>query len=255
MTGAETPITVDAFFISAFDSLLGAKSRDLCKRLQTIRGQIRPTLEAIPITHYSHNSVSHAIQCTNLVTELFAEAIETKLSAFEVFILGLFCFVHDVGMESRPNMTPEQVYRAHNVYSQDYVLHLGVLGLLTAAESDCIGALCLMHNKDLDRAKRHFNLIDTAGARLPIIFAMFRVADMLDVETQPGEILRIKPEIVAQMIGELEFNPRSRKVTIWRGHTIAHKEFSLWSRFFDTRLRTLNEELGKVGATLSWATA
>jgi hypothetical protein len=237
--------------IPLFDSALEKKSPARCRRLQELRAQhIQPTLEKIPITHYSHDSHSHAVQCTNLVTELFLDAMSMHLTELELFILGVFCYVHDIGMDARPGMEPERIYKSHNVYAQEFVFKLRKKQLLDDIEADCVAALCLMHNKDLERARPHFEF--ATGIRLAVIFSMFRIADMLDVETQSGEILRIKPEIVAQVIGELEFDRTSRTVKIWRGYDIEDDEFTQWSNFFSTRLQSLNEELRKVDAEISW---
>jgi hypothetical protein len=189
------------------------------------------------------------------VTELFADSIEEQLSSVEVFILGVFCFVHDIGMASRPGMTPEQLYRAHNVYAQEYAFGLGHDGSLEPDEVEAVAALCLMHNKDLNRARVHFSKIRSINARLGVIFAMFRLVDMLDVETQPGEMLRIKPEIVAQVIGEIDFDPSCREITIWKGQSVGDRDFRTWSNFFDAKLQTLNEELRSINAAVTWQSA
>lgn len=235
-----------------FDNVMRIKSAALTDRLQEIRSVIYRDLKHIPQTAYSHNSVSHAVQCTNLATELFYDAISDKLSAEEAFVLGLFCFVHDVGMASRSDMSPESIYRAHNVYAEQYVSNLRVKGLIDDGEAETVGALCLMHNRDLNRAKVYFQPLNPYSIRLSVIFSMFRIADMLDVETQPGEILRIKPEIVSQVIGELGFDPKQRMIRISRGRNIDDDHFTLWKSFFDERINFLNEELTDVEAAVSW---
>jgi TIR domain len=238
--------------IPVFDDLLRAKSEALLSRLYEVRAESAPVLQRIPITNYSHNSVSHAIQSTNLVTELFATAIADELTDAEAFALGVLCFVHDIGMESRPDMTPEQIYRSHNLYSHNYVAELGRKGLLDPDQADVVAALCLMHNKDLQRARIHFKRLLATAPRVGVIFAMFRVADMLDVETQPGEMLRIKPDIVAQVIGELEIDQAKREIVIWKGHQVSHAEFHAWSGYFASKLESLNEDLRLVEAALTW---
>lgn len=241
--------------VPLFDSLLAERDEELCLRLRRIRDPIAEQLRRIPVTHYSHDSLSHAVQCTNLGAELFEEAILNQLSPYETFVFGLFCFVHDIGMAPRSGISPERIYQGHTVHAQRYVEQLGDQGVLGSGEVADVATLCLMHNKELSRAKIHFNRCGTGDARLAILFSMFRIVDMLDVETQAGEILRIKPEIVGQVIGSLCFEPEKRRLTIWRGSRIEDDHFAQWEDFFRERIRGFNKELREVNASVKWSVA
>ena len=227
--------------VSLFDDIIREKSLGLYHRLLDIRRYIIPILRTIPITEFSHDSESHARQVLIFVTELYYNGISSSFSGNELFVLAVFCLVHDIGMLPRGNFSPKRLYQTHNVYSRDFVNHLHQKKLLTVQEIKEIGSLCLMHKESLSRAKIHFDSIESS-LRLSLIFSIFKVADMLDVETQPGEILRINPELLHQTIASIDINPELQQIKVWKAVDVIDSVFQSWLNFFLEKITEFNVE-------------
>lgn len=231
--------------VDLFDNIIMNRSDRLLKKIKFIRKEVVPELKLIPLTEYSHDSESHAKQTLIFIAELFYDGLN-KLTDRELFILAIFTLIHDIGMRAREGFTPKRLYQSHHIYSKDYAYELNKKGFLNHEDTEIIASLCLLHKEQINRAKIHFSKIKT-DVRIAVIFSMFKIADMLDVETQPGEILRIKPELLHQTIGGLDINSRDHIITFWKGIDISSKVFESWYSFFENRLNDLNTELFEIG--------
>jgi hypothetical protein len=180
------------------------------------------------------------------VAELFFDDLAT-LDPQELFVLGVFCLVHDLGMRPRKGVDPKQLYQSHSLYSRDYALELGSSGMLPQQLSEEVAILCLVHKETLSRARIHFEKIRSLQTRIALIFAMFRLADMLDVETQPGEILRITPDRLHQTVSEIEIDLVKKVIKVSRSAEASNEIFESWFSFAQDRLATLNDELSVFG--------
>lgn len=231
-----------------FDRILASKDEALSGRLRSLRKRILPDLQQIPISDYAHNSVVHAVQTTEFISYLFSDFFESDLSAYELFLLGALAYVHDVGMYPiSKEYSPKQMYRIHARQSQLYAEGMGAEGYLEADEVVDLSILCKYHNRPMEEAYIGFQESET-DARLPLIFAMFRIGDMLDVETQPGEMLRIEPKVLQQTISEVIPDPKTRSVVISKAPDAPSERFLAWQKFFGGKLETFNVELRKIGA-------
>ena len=223
------------FTVPLFDNILAKKSPSLLSQLINIRQMVAPILQQIPITPYSHDSLNHARQVLILYSELFSKPLEDFFSPDEMFIIGLFCLLHDIGMQDRPGYSPVQIYRNHCQYSHDYVLSLDI------DYSEQIAALCNVHDKRFNRAKIHLLQYERPNLRLQLIWAMFRIPDMLDVELQPGEeILRINHEFLNNSIVNIDPDPIDRVIYVYPNINVSAHEFSQWVDFFESRVDELN---------------
>ena len=231
--------------VDLFDNIIRNRSDKLFRKIQFIRKEVVPELKLIPLTEYSHDSESHAKQTLIFIAELFYDGLN-KLSDRELFILAIFTLIHDIGMRAREGFSPKRLYQSHHIYSKDYAYELNKKGFLNNEDTEIIASLCLLHKEQVSRAKIHFDKIQT-DVRIEIIFSMFKIADMLDVETQPGEILRIKPELLHQTIGGLDIDSVNNILTIWKGIDVSNKVFEAWYSFFENRLNDLNIELAEIG--------
>jgi hypothetical protein len=232
--------------VPLFDEVLQRRAPDYYNRLIDIRRRVIPELRKIPITEYSHDSESHARKVLILVAELFFDNL-ADLDPQELFVLAVFCLVHDLGMRPRTGVSPKQLYQSHSLYSRDYASDLGLSGMLSYQLSEEVAILCLMHKETLSRARIHFEKIRSPQTRIALIFAMFRLADMLDVETQPGEILRITPDRLHQTISEIEIDLVKKVIKVSRSAEASNDIFESWFSFVQDRLATLNDELSIFG--------
>ena len=233
--------------VDLFDNIIMNRSDKLFRKILFIRKEVVPKLKLIPLTEYSHDSESHAKQTLIFIAELFYDGL-TKLTNRELFILAIFTLIHDIGMRAREGFSPKRLYQSHHIYSKDYTYELNKKGFLNNEDTEIIASLCLLHKEQVSRAKIHFTKIET-DVRTGTIFSMFKIADMLDVETQPGEILRIKPELLHQTIGGLDINSIKNIITVWKGIDISDNIFEAWYSFFENRLNDLNIELLEIGYT------
>ena len=235
----------------AFDELLKEKSSIYLERLNLVRTRADRDLVRIPISDYAHASIEHAIKATEFLEFLFGEKIASNLSAYEQFVLGVLTYIHDVGMlPLSPQHTPKQMYALHAKQSHLYAHTLEREGLLQKDEADDVGLLCKFHNRPLEEALNAFQA-SSSNARLDVIFSMFRIGDMLDVELQPGEMLRIHPELIRQTISDVIPKPKDRSITIVKAVDAPSKRFEAWKRYFKDRMDGFNAQLTAIEAEYS----
>ncbi|WP_155802550.1 HD domain-containing protein [Ponticaulis koreensis] len=233
---------------SSFDSVFSAQNCEYLDRLKLIRRRADKDLVQIPISDYAHASLDHAIKTTEFIDLLFHQKIAHELEVEEKFILGVFAYIHDIGMKPMSDeATPKHMYAIHARQSQLFVQRLNDEGLLNSKESDEIGVLCKYHNRPIEEAMKSFE-VAPEGSRLHLIFSMFRIADMLDVELQPGEMLRIHPDIIRQTIAEVIPMPDENKVVIIKAPDTPSGRFDIWKRYFSNRLDGFNAQLSEISA-------
>jgi len=226
--------------IPGFDDLLRAKSDELFTQIIAIRKKVFPILRRIPITPYSHDSVNHAVETINLMYKLFNDALN-QLTAEELFVTGVFCLIHDIGMRAREDLSPKQLYDSHNSDSCKYAKSLEI------NYSKEIAELCLVHNKCLDEAEVYLKKVENDDLRLTTIFSMFRVSDMLEVEIQPGEeILRINKKFLERSIANIDIKPSLKTIFIKRNFGTNEQQFQDWLSYFNLRLDEYNQVLAKI---------
>lgn len=230
------------------DSLLLEKSSDLFFKLQKIREVIVPELRKIPNSLYSLDAEGHVRQVLRLMSELYHPAFEVYFNSEELFIIGVFCLIHDIGMTPRNNTIDSyHLYRNHCQYSYDYVISLAEQNILDRDFANKIAELCLIHNKPVGRAKTHLAPIETPNLRLFLIFLMFRIADMLEIEQHPGEIHRMSPDIVTSTIGEFDIDSSKQTITLVPPPDADPRYFELWSQVLKSRFEESQKEFNSVG--------
>jgi hypothetical protein len=240
--------------IPAFDGILRRRNGELYKSIQGIRDILLPQLVSIPITPYSHDSVHHAKEILSLIVELYPEALKTALTPTEIFVLGVFCQVHDVGMKPHGDYSSKQLYGHHPHKSAEFVEQY-----LNIKNKKEVQALCLTHNKTLQQAKVHYDGMEKPTMRLSAIMSMFRIADMLDVEIQPGPeaidpaatdteaMLRIDGKHRGRCIASISIDSKNGRLTIAKEQYVDKSQFVEWLNFFNERFNEYNGELQKLG--------
>jgi hypothetical protein len=239
--------------IPAFDNILQEKNSALFSMLQEVRETLLPHLASIPITAYSHDSVHHAKQTLSYLTEAYLPALKNTLTPEEVFVLGVFAHVHDVGMKPHGSYTLEQIYSHHTHKAYEFIEEY----LNYIPHKSEIQALCLVHNKSLDQAKPHFDHLENEGMRLSIILSMFRISDMLDVEIQPGPeaiepiyspdlMLRIDGRYRGRCIADISINPEKREIHITKEEYTESQVFHDWIDVFSKKFKDYNQALSTI---------
>ncbi len=239
--------------IPAFDNILKEKNSTLFSMLQEVRETLLPHLTSIPITAYSHDSVHHAKQTLSYLTEAYLPALKNTLTPEEVFVLGVFAHVHDVGMKPHGGYALEQIYSHHTHKASEFIEEY----LSDIPHKSEIQALCFVHNKSLDQAKPHFDNLENEGMRLSIILSMFRISDMLDVEIQPGPeaiepiyshdlMLRIDGKYRARCIADISINPEKREIHITKEEYTESRVFHDWIDVFNKKFKDYNQALSTI---------
>ncbi len=231
-----------------FDSLLSKKSPSLFTQLQKIRRVVIPELRKIPDSEYSHDSKAHANQVIRLVSELYYPALDSSFNANELFVIGVLCLVHDIGMMPRDNCTDsKKLYNNHCQYSHDYVVYLMNNGILDNDFGKNIATLCLIHNMPINRAKSHLNHLESSEMRLGLIYSMFKIADMLEIEQQPGAILRMPPDVITSNIGEFDIDSQRQTITLTPVPNAEPENFKMWVQVLSERFQEAKPEFNSVG--------
>jgi hypothetical protein len=232
-----------------FDSLLSKKSPSLFAQLQKIRKVVIPDLRKIPDSEYSHDSKGHAKQVLRLVSELYYPALDSSFNANELFVIGVLCLVHDIGMMPRDNCTDsKKLYNNHCQYSHDYVMSMISNKVLYGDVSEKIARLCLIHNKRIGRARAQLESLQSPDMRLVLIYAMFKIADMLEVEQQPGAILRtLCPDVITNNIGEFDIDSKSQTLTFYPTPEAEPKYFDKLVQTFSEYFQEAEPEFKLVG--------
>jgi len=198
-----------------FDPLLHSDV-DLFGQLLKMRKLVIPYLRSIKNTPYAQQSEDHARQVLTLVYELFYPFLESKkFNKMEIFILAALCLVHDVGMNPDVGMSPkqhlsdEEVFTNHCQSSCDFVYHYLLENrVIDDKTADILGKLCKVHNMPINRAKSDLlPLEEESKLSLTLIYGLFKIADMLEIQMQPGSILRMSPgKITKCFIGDFDIN-------------------------------------------------
>jgi hypothetical protein len=239
--------------VPAFDNILVEKASNLFSKLQEVREVLLPHLVAIPITAYSHDSVHHAKETLSYLTELYSPVLKNGLTPEEVFVIGVFTQVHDVGMKPHGGYTLAQIYSHHTHKASEFVdKYLNNIPFKRE-----IQALCLVHNKSLTQARTHFDGLENEEMRLSLILSMFRISDMLDVEIQPGPeaikpiytsdlMLRIDGKHRARCIAHLSIDTERRKIHISKDEYVEVADFIEWLNVFNSKFEDYNQTLSSV---------
>ena len=252
LSESKYPVHTD-ISIPAFDNILKEKNSTLFSMLQEVRETLLPHLASIPITAYSHDSVHHAKQTLSYLTEAYLPALRNTLTPEEIFVLGVFAHVHDVGMKPHGGYTLEQIYSHHTHKASEFIEEY----LNDIPHKSEIQALCLVHNKSLDQAKPHFDNLENEGMRLSIILSMFRISDMLDVEIQPGPeaiepiysrdlMLRIDGRYRVRCIADISINPEKREIHITKEEYTESRVFHDWIDVFNKKFKDYNQALSTI---------
>jgi len=239
--------------IPAFDRILLEKASHLFSKLQEVRDILLPHLVAIPITAYSHDSVYHAKQTLSYLTEAFSPILKNILTPEEVFVLGVFSQIHDVGMKPHGGYTPAQIYSHHTDKASEFVNKY----LSDIPFKEVVQSLCLVHNKSLIQARTHFNGLETEEMRLSLILSMFRISDMLDVEIQPGPeamkpictsdlMLRIDGKYRGRFIAHISINSERREILVTKEEYAEASDFIDWLNIFNDKFEDYNQTLSSI---------
>lgn len=231
---------------NTLEEVLKVKSKRLYNLFSSLENEIIPILKKIPITEYSHDSVEHAKFSLDNVFALFGNTIKEKFNSDEVFILMTFVLVHDIGMQSDGERTPKQLFAIHPKRASEYIYSLAQKEMIPNKYSKPIADLCLMHNRGIIQAFDILEKYNTEKMRILAIYSMFRIADMLDVEIQPGEILRISPYRLTQAIAGFDIDRKDRVVYIKKAFEANEEIFDAWLEDFNARLKELNPPLEKL---------
>ncbi|NWF60667.1 MAG: hypothetical protein HXY43_15755 [Fischerella sp.] len=103
----------------------------------------------------------HAKQTLSYLTEAYAPILKNRLTPEEVFVVGVFTQVHDVGMKPHGGYTPAQIYSHHTDKASEFVDKY----LSNIPFKKEIQALCLVHNKSLAQARTHFDGLENEEMR------------------------------------------------------------------------------------------
>jgi hypothetical protein len=231
-----------------FDPILAKKSPDLFTQLQKIRIKVIPDLKKIPSDVYCLNSVDHARAVLSLVYTLYSPVLESSFNANELFVLGVLCLVHDVGMMPRNDFDNEKVFNSHCQYSYEYVISMVNNKLLEKDIGEKIARLCFIHNKRIGVARSKLKNLESPELRLVLIYAMFKIADMLEVEQQPGAILRtIAPNVITNNIGEFDIDSESQILTFYPTPEADPKYFDMLVKAFSDYFKEAEKEFNMIG--------
>jgi len=206
-----------------FDPLLHSEL-DLFGKLLKMRKLVIPYLRSIKNTPYAQQSEDHAREVLSLVYELFYPILESKFNKKELFILAALCLVHDVGMNPNVGMSPkkhltdEEVFANHCQSSCDFVYHyLFENRVIDSKTADILGRLCRVHNMPIDKAKSNLlPLEEESKLSLTLLYGLFKIADMLEIQMQPGSILRMSPgKITECFIGDFDINAIEQTIKLF----------------------------------------
>lgn len=219
-------------------------------KLNRLRNIIIPILKVIPNTPYSQYSEGHAKRVLSLIVLLFYPSLKTHLNAKELFIMAFLCLVHDIGMKPREDCQYDsQLYKDHWRYSGEYVKSLRTNNDLQLDKYtiDAVAELSLVHNLSINEAKFRLDFLAIEDCRSTLIYSMFKIADMLEFNLQPGEILRMSPNVITETIAEHDIDNKQQIITLIPAAKSNSECFNKWVKELKKRFQQAHEEFDKVG--------
>lgn len=183
-----------------------------------------------------------------LVYQLYYPVLESSFfNANELFVLGVLCLVHDVGMMPRNGYDNEKVFKNHCQYSYEYVQSMINHNLLDKDIGEKIAKLCFIHNQRIGRARSVLKDLESSDMRIVLIFAMFKIADMLEIVQQPGVILRITPDVISKNLADFNIDVESQILTLYPAPEAEPKYFESLVQTFSNYLKESAQEFKQIG--------
>lgn len=245
-TSPNKPENEKEYLSRKYEEVLRSKSLKYSELLNKMKSKVLPVLDKIPETEFSHDCKNHVKEALECAYDLFKEAIENKLTAEELFVLAAFIMIHDIGMYPVKDLTPKQIYKSHHIFSRDYVLSLRDKSLLDDFFALRISELCFYHNKPLKKAFQRIENHNTNSIRMNIIFSMFRLVNMIEVEVQSGMINGISPDILIDTISEVAIDEKNKTLEIHKTMGGSKQVLMSWVDYLSNNLLELNKYLKKI---------
>jgi len=185
------------------------KSPELYNRLEPIKTHIKKVLNIISAVfpEYTDHGWAHALAVENLVYRIFGDRLYNVLSTYEIFVLIISCWFHDVGMTGAINEDSETIRREHPDRSAKYLNdHYSELNL-ERHEASVIGKICQSHgNWNLNIYSERL-LVKQEKIKLRLLCAILGLCDACDVTCDRA------PEIVYKIA-----KPGRESDIFWRTH-------------------------------------
>ena len=167
-------------------TFLSSKSPRLYQRYLALReGTLRDLLPFAQLPDFTDHGVKHAQSVQACLGRLIPPDLPQALSAFEVFALMSASLLHDIGMllTEDEGETSERIRIDHFHRSRRFVLKNHAKLGLSEHEAKVIGEICRAHGMpNLDYlAGRVYSLHRFGEIRVPLLSALLRLADVLDV--------------------------------------------------------------------------
>lgn len=229
-----------------YEEILKSKSPHYAELFDQLKERVLPILGRIPETEFSHDCKNHVKEALENTFDLFTNAIKNELSNEELFALAAFILIHDIGMHPSNNLTPKQLYKSHHLFARDYVLKLKDESLLDEFIALRISELCFYHNKPLKKAFQRFDELSTDSIRMNIIFSIFRLVNVIEVEVQTGMINVISPNLLNDTISEVEIDEKNGIIEIHKTLDGSTEVLRSWLEYLSNNLKELNKHLQKI---------
>lgn len=186
---------------------LASKSRRLAGTFRAV--QKKAAEQLLPFTQlpgFTDHGVKHAMNVQENLCRLIPRDLPEPLSAFEIFALLCATVLHDVGMlvSNVPGEPSREIRVDHFKRSQQFVIrNYAELGL-SEQQARIVGEICRSHGMpNLDYlAGQLYSLRPFGEIRVPLLSALLRLADILDVTYERA------PSIVAK---NRQLGPTSRR--------------------------------------------
>ncbi len=182
---------------------------ELYNRLPQLRIHVQKVLSRIPAVfpEYTEHGWPHARSVEQLSFTLFGDQIFSLLSNYEIFLLVVACWFHDIGMVGSINENPDLVRNEHPLRSRKYLNDNYDKLNLDRHEASIIGKICHSHGSWDIVQWREDVLVKQEKVRLRLLCAILGLCDVCDITSDRA------PEIVYKIV-----KPGPESDNFWKTH-------------------------------------
>lgn len=188
---------------------LKQSSPELYSRLPLLCSHVQQVLARIPAVfpEYTEHGWPHAKSVEQLSFTLFGDQLFSILSDYELFLLIVACWFHDIGMVGSIDENPEMVRTEHPLRSRKYLINNYRQLNLDRHEASILGKICHSHGSwDIEQWREEV-LVKQEKVRLQLLCCLLGLCDVCDITSDRA------PEIVYKIV-----KPGPESDNFWKTH-------------------------------------
>ena len=136
--------------------------------------------------YFTNHDFTHSKRVENILNWLILDEFKEILLPYELFLLILASWFHDIGMIGKEEEDPEHIRNVHHIRSEEKIREIHQLLGLNEHEALILGKICKGHRKEDLNTKyyRSIPLGQGVNIRVKLLASLVRLADEFDITNE-----------------------------------------------------------------------